>query len=151
MVERAALLVQVGERSSLGRERAVAGLLLDPSPGDLRGDVEQHREATVAQPLARDRGGHRAATQRDHCVGLVEQPRRDALLEGPEGRLAVVAEDRADRLAGLGLDLVVGVEEPPPQPLGQAHAGGRLARAHEPDQRQVAVRAGDHAWAMRWM
>ncbi len=71
------------------------------------------------------------------------------LLERPEGAFAVVAEDRADRFGRLRLDLDIGIEEPPAQPLGQAHTGGGLARAHEPDQHQVSVRAGNHARAMR--
>jgi hypothetical protein len=149
VVEAAPGLVEVGEPARLGGQRPVAGRLLDPPPGRLRRDVEQHRERAVAQPLADQRRGDRAAAERDHDTGLVQEPHDHPLLERPELGLAVVGEDRLDRLARVALDRGVGVDRPPPEPFRQGHGGGGLPRAHEADQGEVAVRPRNHAEAMR--
>ena len=149
VVERPALLVELGEPARLDRERTVAGIGLDTAPRRLRRHVQKHGEAPVAEPPAGHRRQDRPSAEREHCIRLSEQAADHALLERPERRLAVLLEDRGDRPAGLPLDLAVGVQERPPQPGGQRLARARLARAHEADQREVAEGARDHARAMR--
>jgi hypothetical protein len=48
-------------------------------------------------------------------------------------------EDLRDRPAKLALDLAVEVDEPTAQALGHLQPERRLARAHEPDEREVPV------------
>src|SRR6185437_16041917 len=111
--------------------------------------VEQHRERAVPQPLANERRRDGAAAERHDHSGLMQQAQAHSLLERPERRLPVGGEDLLDRLARLALDLGVCVDRPPVELLGDGARRGALARAHEADQGQVAVRPGDHAREMR--
>ena len=94
-------------------------------------------------------GAERAAAERHEprAVGrpAVEQLERHPLLDRPERGLPVGGEDLRDRLAGAALDLGVGVDRDPARRLRERLRRGRLAGAHEADDRHRPVdQAGDH-------
>ena len=84
VVERPALLVELGEPARLDRERPVAGIGLDTAPRRLRRDVQEHGEAPVAEPPAGDRRQDRAL------------PRARA----PRSTLGAAGRPRAPRASG---------------------------------------------------
>lgn len=70
----------------------------------------------------------------DDLVPLGADFPHDALLDRAEVNFALVLKDLGNPLLFLPLDLVVGVNEPPPQPACQDSAYGRFARAREADE-----------------
>src|SRR4029077_11929816 len=60
-------------------------------------------------------------------------------LDSPKPRLAMLLEDVRDRVAVPRPDLPVDVDDPPTEPGLQSAGHRRLPRAHEPDERQVAM------------
>jgi hypothetical protein len=89
--------------------------------------------------------GDRAAAQRHHAV-VVQRPLHHRALERPEGLLAVLDEDVADRLAGDRGHLVVGVQEADVQPVREQRADAGLAGTRWPDEdrHRPAVRLARH-------
>ena len=85
--------------------------------------------------------------------GRVEHVGRDLLLDRAEPRLPGGCEEVDDRRAGAPLDLTVEVDERPVQPSCHLLAHGRLARAHEAREREMAAEcvqvAGCHRSEMR--
>ena len=84
---------------------------------------------------------YRPAAEGQHA-GLwpVQQRERHLLLGGAEGGLAVLGEHALDRLAQPLLDHAVDVRMRGAEELGQAAGGRRLARAHEADAHERALR-----------
>ena len=81
-----------------------------------------------------------AAAGRQDMRRPLQQPLDDPPLAIAERGLAEPLEDLLDRAAGRGLDLVVGVDEIEPEPLGQAPADRSLPRPHQPDHDNRPVR-----------
>ena len=138
LVDREPRAVERVERVLVDRERPPT--LARPRPGGCGVDVEQHREGTPLQDRARRLGQHRAAPEGDHGgLGAFDHGCCDPLLDHPEPGLAVAREELLDRGAGLPLDLVIEVDEGAAEAAGDLLPEGRLARAHEPCEREVAV------------
>ena len=81
---------------------------------------------------------HRAAPGREHDVLFRGQVGDHAFLPVPEGGFALDFEDRRDRYAETALELVIGVDEAAAEPARQLPAKGRLARAGQAHQKQIA-------------
>ena len=129
LVEDAELAIVPGER---------APRLADALPRSVDVDVDQHGEVT-GELGARRRRQHGAAPERDHRrLGAAQHLRRGALLGLAEHRLAM-REHHLDARPRLGLDLAVEIDERAAQPRSHLLAEGRLARAHEANEREVAA------------
>ena len=122
-IERATLLVAAAKVVGILRERAVAAA--DALPAGVDVDVEPDDGRVLLQQLAHPRRRHGAAAE-------VEQPRRsrqqllDHLrLAAAECILAVVEQLQRDRLIALD--------------AAEHSRGGRLAGAHEADERDVPL------------
>ena len=118
------------------RERPVAARR--PLPGRLGIDVEQHRERASGELAPRPLREDGAAAERDdRRLAVAEHVVGDLLLERAEAGLAARGEQLGDGRARARLDLVVEIDEPAPEPGGDRPPDGRLARAHEPGEREV--------------
>ena len=73
------------------------------------------------------------------CGPLVQQAGDHAPLAVAEMLLAELLEDLVDRHARRLLDLVVGIDEPQLEHVGQPPADGRFAAAHHADHHDGAV------------
>jgi hypothetical protein len=125
------LLFARGERAS-----AVAAAL----PGLLHGYLEEHRHGPLAELPPGLLGEDRAAPEGEHGrLAPVERVARQLLLQNAELRLAAGGEELRDRDGSLRLELAVEVDQPTAEPFGNLGAHGRLAGAHEADQRDVPV------------
>ncbi len=81
-----------------------------------------------------------AAAEGEHeRLGRRERDACGVRLDAPELGLAALVEELRDRHSGALLDRPVEVEELPSQPPGELPAERRLARAHEADERDVAI------------
>ena len=137
-VERHALLVERAERLFFPRERAIAPPHV--LPGGPRVDLDVDRQRILPQRLADSGARDRAAAERDHGGLPAGEPldgRR--LLEDAELELAAPREDLWNRLVQLALELAVEVDELASETMGELDPGGRLARAHEADEGDVAA------------
>src|SRR6202041_3877882 len=76
----------------------------------------------------------RAAAQGEYAVVLAQRAGRGFAFELAEGRLALLDEDVADRLARAGGDVGVGLTEAGAEAFGQQRAHGGLARAGRADE-----------------
>ena len=120
------------------REREITAA--DPFPGRADVDVELHGERVVAQGIADGRARHGAAAEGEHGGPLVLECRDGGFgLQHAELRLTPLLEQLGDRLPCRAGQLVVEVDEAPAEPLRDLPAEGRLARAHEADERDVPV------------
>ena len=82
----------------------------------------------------------RTAPERQHRRPLVlQRGERRLRLEDAELDFAALLEQLRDRLPGRALELTVEIDEPAPEPRRDLRAERRLARAHEPDERDVPV------------
>ena len=145
LVDRQPREVERVERLLVDRERPPP--FARPPPGELRVDLEQHRERPARQGLPRHGGQDGAAAEGDHRgLGGVEHGCGDRLLDRPEPGLAVAREQLLDRGARLPLDLVVEVDEAAVQPAGDLLAERRLSRAHEAGEREVAAQGVRGHW-----
>ena len=81
-----------------------------------------------------------AAAGRDHPGRPLDQPGDHPALAVAEMGLAEPLENLGDAQARRRLDLRVGIDEGQAEPLRQPPADGRLARAHQPDERDRAFR-----------
>src|ERR1700721_2324714 len=112
-----------GDQVGAGEPRAARGVP-DLEVDDLGG----------SEPLAGPGVLGGAAAQGQDERGASQQVGDDLVLEGTEGRLAVLGEDLRDRAAGPLLDDLVAVGERESQALGEQLPDGGLAGAHEADQ-----------------
>jgi hypothetical protein len=138
LVERAPALVQLREAALVLRERpcGAPGTL----PRRLERDVNPDRPRVSAQRLACPRRFDRPAAESEHPrVRRLEHRDRPFLLDLAEPVLAVAREQLGDRVAVLLGNELVDVDERQADQLGGLPAERRLARAHEADQREVAV------------
>ena len=132
------LAMEGAEGVGVARQRPVGAL--DPGPRRLGVDVEQHREGARRERRARALGEDSPAAERhDDGLAVAEHVVDGRLLERAEGGLPVVLEELRDRPPRAGLQLVVEIDEAPPEPCGGLAPEGRLARAHEPRERDVAA------------
>ena len=138
VVQLAPTLVQRVKLGLITRQRPIAtGAAL---PGRVGIDLEQHGECTVAQLVPDRRGLDRAAAQRDHGrVRQTQRCNRVTFLLQAELRLAAPLEELGDRRPEVLFEVAVEVDEGTPEPLRDLRAEGRLARAHEADEREVPV------------
>ncbi len=112
----------------------------DALPGGVRVDVEHDRVRTRAERRACPLRQHRSSTECDDSgVRVTQHVVRGLLLERPERRLPPLLEELGDRRARARLELAVEVDERPAEAGGRLAPEGRLARAHEPGQREVAT------------
>ena len=78
--------------------------------------------------------------EREHRRPLVVQGGNRGLgFEHPKPGLAPLLEQLRDRPPGRPRQLVVEIDQAPAQPVCHLQAERRLARAHEPDERDVPV------------
>ena len=70
---------------------------------------------------------------------LTQRPERHVGLERAELELPTLLEELRDRLTERPFQLAVDVDEPPAEPFGDLRAQRRLPRAHEADERDVAI------------
>ena len=132
------LAMEGAEGVGIARQRPVGAL--DPGPRRLGVDVEQHREGARRERRARALGEDGPAAERhDDGLAVAEHVVDGRLLERAEGGLPVVLEELRDRPARAGLQLAVEIDEAPPEPCGGLAPEGRLARAHEPRERDVTA------------
>jgi hypothetical protein len=89
--------------------------------------------ALLEEPTGR-LGFERATAQGDDHVALLQELGDNFGFIAPKGRLAEGGEQVRDGCLGLGLQLVVGVEEAPAEALGQNGAHSGFARTHEANQ-----------------
>ena len=103
-------------------------------------DVEQNDVNALRSASRFSARRHRTAAERDHRgLGLGERHADGVRLDLAEPVLAALLEELRDRLAGALLDRVVEVDERPAEPRRELAPERRLARAHEADERDVAV------------
>ena len=137
-VQRLPALVQGAEALLVAGERPVASVRTPPRAADLHRKVHGQRVLTQRPPDARSLDG--SASEREHGRPFVLQGRdRRLRLEHTELDLAALLEELRDRLTHGPLELPVEVHEPAPEKLRELGAELALARAHEPDQRDVPV------------
>ena len=111
-VDRAALLVQLGEAFPVARERAIHLMGVCALPSALRINIEQHHD--VARKLLLDTGReHAAAAEGDGALraGRAEQIEHHPLLDLPKPLLAELCEQRGNRDPVPPLDLGVAVDQ----------------------------------------
>jgi len=138
LVQRLAALEESAKLVAVGGERAVAAL--HPFPGGVEIDLQAHRHGVVPQRLADSRAlGGAAPECDDGRRGFRERVDGSRGLEDAEVRLAAMGEELRDRPPLLRLQLAVEIDEGPTEPVRDLGAEGRLARAHEADEREVAV------------
>src|SRR5581483_3661557 len=137
-----ALLAKLGQalgEVTVGQHRArLARQAARKPPGQRRWRTfEEDHQIAVEHPLAVRLGHRRAAARRDHLARSSAHLGDHLSLDRPKARLTKLGEDRLDRLALLALDLAVGVDESPAEPLRQEPPDRRLAGAAEADQDDV--------------
>ena len=132
-VERLPPFVTASKLGLVLRKGAAASVHARPSGVDV--DVEVDLEGIEARKQVM--GLDRAAADSDHArLAASCRLAQKAGLQLSEGGLAALLEELPDRPFGP-LDLVVDVEERPPEPVGHLGADRRLAGAHEADQHDV--------------
>ena len=99
--------------------------------------IAMQRSRISARVSSFDEG---AAAGRDHPRRSLDQPGDHPALAVAEMRLAEALENLGDAEPRRRLDLAVGVDEGQAEPLRQPPPDGRLARAHQPDERDRLFR-----------
>jgi hypothetical protein len=130
-------LVEEGPESFfVPRKRTIASA--DALPGSSGIDLDSHGVRTTAQKVARALGQDCSAAERDHGrLPREEHLRRELLFDAAELRFAAVEELRDGSMAAF--DLTVEIDKgSAAQPRGFL-TQRRLARAHEPDEREVTA------------
>jgi hypothetical protein len=144
-VERKALRVKLPERGFDRRKRALRPLRA--LPRDARIDLDEHGERPRSQRVADRCRRDRTAAEGDHDRSRRgEDLRRNLLLPRAEDLLPERERKQiCDPRPLAPFDFLVGVHERPLETPRDLGADGRLAGAHESDQRDVAVGyRGDH-------
>ena len=138
LVRRAALLVEPPKRRFVLRERTVGSP--GPLPRRVDVDVDVDRDRVRSQRPAHRRGRHGTAAERQHGpLARLEVPDRPLLLDCAKRRFPVLAKVARDVVADLVLDDGVDIGLRQPDPRCELAHQGRLARPHEPDQRDVTA------------
>ena len=138
----------VVERLPLGEELAEAVLPLrertagagNPAPRLRDVDLERHGQRVLGKERPGPLGEDGAAAQRQHSGS---SPRElvggDPFLEGAELCFTRTGEELGNGRAGAALDLGVEIDEPASKAFGHRGTDCALPRAHEPDERKMAV------------
>src|SRR5260221_177435 len=131
---------------ALGTDASQDLLRRRPQAGDERVQLEAGQVVRVRR---------QAAAGGDDRLGAAGQFLHDLLFQGAKRRFPIGVENIRDGAAGAGLDRLVRVEVIEVQHVGHKPAHGRLARAHETDERDVDELAGvvhcvKLAQASRW-
>jgi hypothetical protein len=124
------------ELSLVLRERTATAA--HPFPGRRGFDVKKNRDGALSERNPIRLEHDRPAAERDHRRFAGERTPKNVRLGDTEEILAL-REELLDRRAGVPLDLCVGVEERPAEPLCHVGADGRLPSAHETDEGDVPV------------
>ena len=104
--------------------------------------AQPHDHTRGAQPAPAVGVDDRSPTARDdERRGRLAHVDDDLALDLAERRLAVVREELRERHAGARDDEIVGVDERARQARRALESDGRLARAHQPDEDEMAARA----------
>ncbi len=141
-VERAALLEEPAELGLVLRERAVARADALPTRVDV--GVEPDGDCVVVQQVAHFRCRHRAAAEiEDERTRARERAAHDRRLRHAEHALSC-REQLGYRTLRARFDGAVRLDQCAVEPPRELQRERGLARAHEPDQRDMS-RVGDHA------
>ena len=132
---------QLFEFLPIARQRPVR-ILAYAARHRFEGAGKPDRHAMVLDQLEVGGFSYGAASERHHggpAAGDGPHLPRDSLpLDAPERLFTQCVEDLGDRAPLGGLDVLVDIDEAPPQPFGEESADRRLARSHEAHQ----VKAG---------
>ena len=128
---------ELRERVRSAQEGSQGAGMAHPFEYDFRGRAEVNQNTWWPEEFQGARYGDPSTPRREDHPRTPRQLPGEVELEGPEGRLPSGTEQLGNRAPGPPLDLLVEIQEPPPQPLRHRLPYGRLPGARKPGKDQV--------------